>query len=77
MSTDASGVYKFGSLTHGSYKIYMHNNQGYLDEWYDNLIHQGNWDGYYVSTTWLGLHQAAWVNSSTAGTLLLLDPDAE
>lgn len=51
MSTGAFGVHKLTGLPPDFYKIYMHNNQGYLDEWYDNLIYQGNWDGGYVSTT--------------------------
>ncbi|NLE73048.1 MAG: carboxypeptidase regulatory-like domain-containing protein [Actinobacteria bacterium] len=51
VSTGAFGVHKLTGLPPDFYKIYMHNNQGYLDEWYDNLIYQGNWDGGYVSTT--------------------------
>ena len=43
--TDASGAYTITSLVSGTYKIRTSNSSGYLDEWYDNVIYQGNHSG--------------------------------
>ena len=36
--TDASGNYTVGDLPSGNYYVRTSNSQGYLDEWYDNLM---------------------------------------
>ena len=43
--TGADGTYTIRGLLPGSYKLATANDQGYLDEWYDNIVYQGNWDG--------------------------------
>ena len=43
--TDSSGIYVLEGLVPGSYKIFTSNYQGYVDEWYDNHVHQGNYSG--------------------------------
>lgn len=43
--TAGDGTYEVGGLLPGSYMVFTINDQGYIDEWYDNVILQGNWDG--------------------------------
>ena len=44
-ATAGDGTYEVGGLPPGSYMVLTMNDKGYIDEWYDNVVAQGNWDG--------------------------------
>ena len=48
--TDESGAYEIGGLPDAQYLVNTGNDQGYVDEWWDNIPAPGNLDGVGVDT---------------------------
>ena len=43
--TSSNGSYTVKGVIPGSYNLCTYNEQNYVDEWYNNVIYQSNWDG--------------------------------